>query len=344
MNSSHNLFKTTTRRAAWAAVAMLANWMVPAAHAADSYSAARHAVVAGRADAAVAILQPMLASNPKDAQALNLLCRVHSAEEHDDAAIQECSAAVSADPDKGEYYRWLARAYGNKAGHSGVFAAMGAVKHVRDNFQQAAKLEPASADALSDLGEFYLEAPGAFGGGADKARALLPALTKADAARGHWLSARIAEVGDDDATAESEYKQVIATASSSAVSNGSGTSKAQGWADLAAFYQHKNRKDDAVNAVRSALDADPLHDGALASAAAVLYKMKQQPELAAKLFQLYLASPHKTEEEPAFQVYTTLGDLLLRTGDKTGAQKAFAAALALAHDYAPAQKGAGKAM
>ncbi len=308
--------------------------------AASSYPAAHKAMVDGHADTAISLLQPILAANPRDAEAHYLLCRVYSMERRDDEAIKECLAAVASSPDTGEYYRWLARAYGAKAEHSSAFTALGLVKRVRENFTKAVKLDPSSIDALTDLGEFYLEAPSALGGGAGKAQALVPHLSGLDAAAGHWLQARIAEDRGDAATAEPQYKLAIASASSTAMSTGPASNKAQAWADLAAFYRRQNRKDDAVNAVRQALASDPLHDGALVSAAGTLNAMKLEPQMAATMLRDYLSSPHKTAEEPAFEVYVTLGKLLSQQGDAAGASKAYSAALAMAHDYAPAKKAA----
>ena len=59
-----------------------------------------------------------------------------------------------------------------------------------------------------------------------------------------------------------------------------------------------------------------------------------------KLLRDYLASPAKTDDAPAFKVHLQLGDLLKRRGDTDGAQREYAAALALASNYAPARKAA----
>lgn len=308
----------------------------------SAYSTARADVENGRADRAISVLTTLLSANPQDAEAHNLLCRVYSMERQDDAAIRECQAAVAASPATGQYYRFLGRAYGGKASHSSPFAAIGLAKNVRENFQKAVQFDPTSVAALTDLGEFYLEAPKFLGGGTDKAQALVPGLLKLDANAGHWLQARIAETSKDDDAAEAEYKQVIAGATTSTVSNGPATSKAQAWADLASFYRRRKRDDDALHAVRQAAASDPLRDSALVSAAGVLHALDIEPAMNAALLRSYLASNHKTAEEPAFEVEVTLGNLLLKQGDNTGAAKAYHAALALAADYVPAKKALEK--
>ena len=304
----------------------------------NAHTAARKALLQGNADQAIALLSPLISSNPSDADALNLLCRVHLSEERDDDAVRECSAAVAASPSTAEYYRWLGRAYGAKAQHASMFTALGLARRVRENFQRAVQLDPLNATALIDLGEYYVEAPGALGGGKEKARTLVPALDKLDPARGHWLQARIAEDSGDPATAEAQYKLAVETASPTSVSNGYATSKAQAMADLASFLHKQHRNTEARALVRRIVTMDTLHDGALVAAAGTLRSMKAEPQLAIQMMQSYLESPHKSEEYPAFQVNVILGRVLLEQGDREGAAAQFAAALSLAHDYAPAIK------
>ncbi len=303
---------------------------------ASPHAAARKALILGHADQAVALLSPLLSANPRDAEALNLLCRVRITEERDDDAIRQCSAAVAASPDNSEYFRWLGRAYGGKAQRSSTFTALGLARHVRENFQRAIQLDPLNAPALADLGEYYVEAPGALGGGGDKAKPLLPALDKADPARGHWLRARIAEDGGDLATAEAQYKLAVETASPTAVSNGNGTSKAQATADLASFLYKQHRRTESLAAVRRVMAIDTLHDGALVAAAGTLRAMQVEPQLTIQMLRSYLESAHKTEEYPAFAVNVILGRFLLQQGDRQGAAAQYAAALSLSRNYAPA--------
>ena len=59
--------------------------------------------------------------------------------------------------------------------------------------------------------------------------------------------------------------------------------------------------------------------------------------LAAKMLESYLAGSFKTEEAPAFIAHTRLARVKLQLGDAAGAERERAAALALAHEYRPAQ-------
>src|SRR5215475_8104640 len=147
----------------------------------------------GRVDDAIAALHGQISSTPNDALAHNLLCRAYFTLGQWDRGIPACEKAVALAPDNGQYHLWLGRIYGEKADKAGFLTAAGLAGRVRTEFETAVKLNPNSADARSDLAEFYLEAPGIVGGGRDKAMQQVTPLAQLDPARAHWVSARVAE-------------------------------------------------------------------------------------------------------------------------------------------------------
>src|SRR5712664_2542389 len=72
-------------------------------------------LAAGRADDAIAALNQRVASNPKDAEAFNLLCRAYFQYEDWDRAESRCKRATELDPNNSRFHRWLGRVYGEKA-------------------------------------------------------------------------------------------------------------------------------------------------------------------------------------------------------------------------------------
>src|SRR5207248_8706992 len=81
--------------------------------------------------------------------------------------------AVAAEPNNSEYVMWLGRAFGRRAETSNPFSALGHASKARQYFERAAELNPGNIEALNDLLEFELEAPGFMGGGLDKAKATI---------------------------------------------------------------------------------------------------------------------------------------------------------------------------
>jgi len=281
----------------------------------------------GRMEEATAMLHETLAAQPADALAHQLLCRVFYAQEMADDAIHECELAASNDPSDSNTQMWLGRAYGLKASHANPFAALGLAKKVHKAFERAVELDSANVDAMNDLGEYYVAAPGIVGGGLDKAESLAAAMQPQFPSQSHRLSALIAEKRKDLATAETEFKNAVTA-----------NRTPEAYVDLGHFYRRQNQPDKALAALQAGMDADRRRDAALVDAASILSAAHLSPQLAESLLREYLSSPAKSDDAPAFKVHLQLGDLLAQRGDLAGAHREYAAALALAPNYAPAHK------
>lgn len=299
----------------------------PLAQAEDaSIAKANTSLQQGKVDEAAATLRSILSTQPTNALAHQLLCRVFYAQEMADPAIHECELAISNAPNSSENHLWLGRAYGLKASHASPFTALGLAKKVRDEFERAVQLDPNAPRAASDLGQFYINAPGFVGGGSDKAMALITRIEPQFPVYSHRLRALLADKQSDSAKAEAEFKVAIAIGKSAAA-----------WIDLADFYQRHKQPDQAVAAIQSALALQP-KNAALVDAASILTTAHRSPDLAERLLREYLASPAKTDEAPAFKVYLQLGKLLAKRGDSSSAHTQYASALALASSFEPARK------
>jgi tetratricopeptide (TPR) repeat protein len=300
-----------------------------AANVTQTLAQANQALQNGEADKALGLLGSLPQSGTQMAEAQNLACRVRYTLEQWDAAVSDCEQSVRLDGQNSNYHLWLGRAVGEKADRASFMTAYSLGKRVRVEFEAAVKLDPRNAEALSDLGDFYKEAPGIVGGGMDKAESIAAQLGKVDPAGAHQLRARMAESRKDYGTAEAEFKQAIAI----------DAHPADDWTTLASFYRRRQRWQDLDSAVHSAeiAAAKSPHSGvALFDAAGVLIESNRNPEFAAKLLEEYLAGTSKSEEAPAFEAHLRLARLKKQLGDTAGAQHQKAAALALAHDYKPA--------
>ena len=294
---------------------------------------AYHALQEGRVDDAATLLRATLASNPADATAHQLLCRVFYAQDNADGAIRQCELAVSSpasDNDQASDNRlWLGRAYGLKARRAGPIAGFTLARKVQASFARAVELNPSNLAALSDLGEYDVAAPFIVGGGNDKAQALAARMMPRYPAAAHRLLARLADSDGDPATAETEFKRAVAVQGSP-----------DAWIDLAQFYQTHERPDDALAAVKSGLAADRTHGPVLVDAASILGAAHRAPELAERCLRDYLASHEKSDAAPAFKVHLQLSRLLVARGDSEDANRELEAAAALAPAFARAARPA----
>lgn len=281
----------------------------------------------GRVDEARSVLQALLAAQPNDAQAHQLLCRVYYAQDMADAAIHECELAASNDPGGSDTQVWLGRAYGMKASRANPLIAFSLARKVRYAFERAVQLDPGNIKAMNDLGEFYVEAPAIVGGGLDKGRALANRMQSRFPSQAHRLLALIADQAKDASTAEEEFKKAALAGKTPAA-----------YVDLGQFYQRHNQPDQALQALRSAIDANSRKDASLVDAASILIAMNRSPDLAENLLRQYLSSAAKSDDAPAFKVYIQLGDLLAHHGDAPQANRQYVAARGLASHFETSHK------
>jgi tetratricopeptide (TPR) repeat protein len=287
----------------------------------------------GHADHALELLQPAASASNRDAEAEQLLCRVALQLERWNDAVAACEKAVALDDSSSNNHLWYGRALGEKADRSSFVKAYGLAKHVKAQFETAVALDPLNAEALSDLGEYYTEAPAIVGGGKDKAAAVASKLDDVDRARAEELRGRIAASNKDVAAAEQHFREAIAAAPRSA----------NYWMVLASFYQKENDLDRMQEAIHSGLEANGGHGEPLVDAAHLLTRAGQDPQTAIRLLREYLASPEKSEDEPAFRVHLLLANLLKQQGDPAGAAQEIQAASSIASVYHPTKQVATNA-
>ena len=287
----------------------------------------------GHADHALELLQPAASASNRDAEAEQLLCRVALQLERWNDAVAACEKAVALDDSSSNNHLWYGRALGEKADRSSFIKAYGLAKRVKAEFETAVALDPLNAEALSDLGEYYTEAPAIVGGGKDKAAVVASKLDDVDRARAEELRGRIAASNKERAAAEQHFREAIAAAPRSA----------NYWMVLASFYQKENDLDRMQEAIHSGLEANGAHGEPLVDAAHLLTRAGQDPQTAIRLLREYLSSPDKSEDEPAFRVHLLLANLLKQQGDTAGAAQEIQAASSIASVYHPTKQVATNA-
>ena len=84
-------------------------------------------------------------------------------------SIVKLENAIDLEPNVAKYHHILAKSYGRQAEKSGWFKAIKLAKKTLAHLEIAAKLDNENIEILSDLMEYYLEAPMFLGGSAKKA-------------------------------------------------------------------------------------------------------------------------------------------------------------------------------
>jgi tetratricopeptide (TPR) repeat protein len=117
--------------------------------------------------------------------------------------------AVALAPSNSEYAHWLGRAFGRRAETSNFFAAPGYASKARQYFERSVALDPSNDEALNDLFDYYLQAPGFLGGGYDKAEEVAKRIAQRNQAEGHFAQAQLADKRKQFDTAEDQLRRAM---------------------------------------------------------------------------------------------------------------------------------------
>jgi cytochrome c-type biogenesis protein CcmH/NrfG len=108
-------------------------------------------------------------------------------------AAEAFERAFLMEPANSDYALWLGRSLGRRAETSLPWLAPKYAAKARAYFEKAVALDPNNREALSDLFDYYLEAPGFLGGGYDKAEAIAARIAERDPAAGRLAQAKLAD-------------------------------------------------------------------------------------------------------------------------------------------------------
>ena len=196
--------------------------------------------------------------------------------------------ATAAEPKRSEYFHWLGRAYGRRAEISNPFSAMSLASKARQNFEKAIQLDPKNSEAVNDLFEYYLEAPGFMGGGLDKAAQLAEHIAELDSGEGYWARARIAEKRKEFPSAEQHLRRAMEVA----------PHQVGRILDLAKFLAKQGRFDESDQTFAAAEKLAPNTPKVIYARAATYIETKRNIGAARELLEKYLASQLTPDDPP----------------------------------------------
>ena len=185
------------------------------------------------------------------------------------------------DGNNSDVYLWMGRAYGRRAESSNPLTAPSYATKARQNFEKSVNLNPKNGDALNDLFDYYLQAPGFLGGGLEKAAALLPKIKEHDSAEFHFAQAQLAEKRKEFATAEQQLRRALDLA----------PRQVGRVIDLAKFLLRRGRIPESDALWKQAATIAPNDPKVLFEQANALIASKRDLTEAKRLLKLYLQAP-----------------------------------------------------
>ena len=143
-------------------------------------------------------------------------------------------------------------------------------------------------EALSDLFEYYLEAPGFMGGGLDKANATAEQMAVIDPVEGHWAQARLAEKKKEFHTAEEHLQRAAAMA----------PQQVGKLVDLARFLAKQGRYQESEQSFRKAEKIAPNSPKVIYARADTYVQQGRNLETARQLLRRYLQAELTPDDPP----------------------------------------------
>lgn len=235
--------------------------------------------------AAIDTLLPLARKGP---DSLELLGRAYYMSRQYRSATDYLEKAAAVDPSNAGVHDWLGRAYGMRAETSSFLTALSHAARTRENFEKAVALDPVNLEALSDLFEYYLEAPRALGGGMDKAEAIAARIGRLNAAEFECKLAEIAEKRKQHQVAEQHLRRAAAME----------PDHIGRVIDLGEFLANHGRYEECDELFRMAWEKSPDSPSLMFARARLEIHRGRNLNEAKKLLRAYLASPITSDDPP----------------------------------------------
>ena len=199
--------------------------------------------------------------------------------------------AFAIEPSNSIHAHWLGRAFGRRAETSNPFSAPMYASKARQYFEHAVALDPTNEEALNDLFDYYLQAPGFLGGGFDKAERLARRIAERNPAEGHFAQAQLADKRRQFDTAEEQLRRAMELA----------PRQVGRVLDLAKYLAKRGRIQESEAAFDKAVQLAPNSPKVYFTRAHTYIEEKRNLDKAKELLLKYLKSDLTPEDPPREQ-------------------------------------------
>jgi tetratricopeptide (TPR) repeat protein len=229
-----------------------------------------------------------LPSQDKDVATLQLIGQGYFMLGEYKKATEFFEKAIALAPSSSQLYHWLGRCYGRRAETASIFSAPGLASKTREMFEKAVQLDPGNRDALDDLFDYYLQAPGLLGGGIPKAEEVAKRIAKLDEAQGQSVQARVNDKRKEYEAAEEHLRRAVELA----------PRQVGRIVDLAVYLAQRGRMKESDAMFAQAAKVAPNSPKVLFSRADSYIREQRNLDDARQLLQRYMASELTPDDPP----------------------------------------------
>ena len=243
-----------------------------------------------------------------------------------DDAVKAFERAIELNPQRSDYHLWLGHGYTRQLATANFIRKGMIGRRIGAEYTRAVELDSSNIAAAEARLDFFLEAPGIAGGGADKAAAEAARIHALSAYYGGFAQAKIAERAKDWQRAEREYRELV----------GAYPDSSRPVVSLAMLLQNQGRYPEALTAVDTRLAVAPndtLVLYQLGRAAALSGQALDRGEAALRKFLALLGTGDTLARANG---HYRLGMIREKQGELAGARAAYDSALALYPGYTDA--------
>jgi tetratricopeptide (TPR) repeat protein len=166
-------------------------------------------IVEGHWKRARDLVEPRYREAPDDPLANFLLSQIRNAFGNREAPPKLAEKAVALAPNVAKFHRQMAEVIGVMAQQANMLRQLMLARRFQHEIDAALALDPKDLQALRDLMEFYLLAPGIVGGDQEKARSTAARITAIDLSEGYLAKARLAGFRKEAGRVEGLLKKAV---------------------------------------------------------------------------------------------------------------------------------------
>jgi tetratricopeptide (TPR) repeat protein len=224
----------------------------------------------------------------RDAEALQLIGQNYWMMGEYKKASDTFEKAVVLAPQDSELHHWLGRAHCRRAETGSFLTAPSSAAKCRQSFERSVQLDPNNHEAVNDLFDYYLQAPGFLGGGIDKAEKLAQHIAKLDDAEGHYAQAQLDDKRKEYGKAEEHLRRAAELA----------PRQVGRVLDLAKYLANRGRMKESDAMFQEAAKIAPGNAKVLFDRAEAYIRQRRNLADARQMLEQYLKAPLTPDDPP----------------------------------------------